>query len=185
MTYTTMSANLMLREVGLAMFLAGVGIGAGDGFVDAIANGGYRWVGYGVIITMVPILVVGLFARLKLKMNYYIRQRHGGQRHACGRVCDGISRGDVPASSHSAAVDTHGAVTGIEKRFREIGLSAVSPFFIRAIGAYRIAARVAFGVFADTHAADHGSDEPHKYGRADHVHYDVLPIHDIDFLLQI
>lgn len=70
-TYTTMSANLMLREVGLAMFLAGVGIGAGDGFVDAIANGGYRWVGYGVIITMVPILVVGLFARLKLKMNYY------------------------------------------------------------------------------------------------------------------
>lgn len=70
-TYTTMSANLMLREVGLAMFLAGVGIGAGDGFVDAIVNGGYRWVGYGVIITMVPILVVGLFARLKLKMNYY------------------------------------------------------------------------------------------------------------------
>ena len=70
-TYTTMSANLMLREVGLAMFLAGVGIGAGNGFVDAIVNGGYRWVGYGVIITMVPILVVGLFARLKLKMNYY------------------------------------------------------------------------------------------------------------------
>lgn len=70
-TYTTMSANLMLREVGLAMFLAGVGIGAGDGFVDAIVNGGYRWVGYGIIITMVPILVVGLFARLKLKMNYY------------------------------------------------------------------------------------------------------------------
>ncbi len=70
-TYTTMSANLMLREVGLAMFLAGVGIGAGDGFVDAILNGGYRWVGYGVIITVVPILIVGLFARLKLKMNYY------------------------------------------------------------------------------------------------------------------
>lgn len=70
-TYTTMSANLMLREVGLAMFLAGVGIGAGDGFVDAIINGGYRWVGYGVIITVVPILIVGLFARLKLKMNYY------------------------------------------------------------------------------------------------------------------
>ncbi len=70
-TYTTMSANLMLREVGLAMFLAGVGIGAGDGFVDAILNGGYRWIGYGAIITVVPILIVGLFARLKLKMNYY------------------------------------------------------------------------------------------------------------------
>ncbi|MBQ1253516.1 MAG: putative transporter [Alistipes sp.] len=70
-TYTTMSANLMLREVGLAMFLAGVGIGAGDGFVDAIINGGYRWIGYGFIITVLPLLIVGIFARLKLKMNYY------------------------------------------------------------------------------------------------------------------
>lgn len=70
-TYTTMSANLMLREVGLAMFLAAVGIGAGDGFVDAIVGGGYKWIGYGVIITVLPMLVVGLFARLKLKMNYY------------------------------------------------------------------------------------------------------------------
>ena len=70
-TYTTMSANLMLREVGLAMFLAGVGIGAGDGFVEAIVGGGYKWIGYGVIITVLPILIVGLFARLKLKMNYY------------------------------------------------------------------------------------------------------------------
>ena len=61
----------MLREVGLAMFLAGVGIGAGDGFVEAIVNGGYRWIGYGAIITILPVLIVGLFARLKLKMNYY------------------------------------------------------------------------------------------------------------------
>ena len=70
-TYTTMSANLMLREVGLSMFLAGVGIGAGDGFVDAIVGGGYRWIGYGFIITVLPIMIVGLFARLKLKINYY------------------------------------------------------------------------------------------------------------------
>ena len=70
-TYTTMSANLMLREVGLAMFLAAVGIGAGDGFVDAIVGGGYKWIGYGVIITVLPLLIVGMFARLKLKMNYY------------------------------------------------------------------------------------------------------------------
>lgn len=70
-TYTTMSANLMLREVGLAMFLAGVGLGAGDGFVEAIVDGGYRWIGYGFIITVLPLLLVGLFARLKLKMNYY------------------------------------------------------------------------------------------------------------------
>ena len=66
-TYTTMSANLMLREVGLAMFLAGVGIGAGDGFVEAIVGGGYRWIGYGFIITVLPLMIVGLFARLKLK----------------------------------------------------------------------------------------------------------------------
>ncbi|MEE1102556.1 MAG: putative transporter [Alistipes sp.] len=70
-TYTTMSANLMLREVGLALFLAAVGIGAGDGFIDAIIGGGYRWILYGYIITVVPLLIVGLFARLKLKMNYY------------------------------------------------------------------------------------------------------------------
>ena len=70
-TYTTMSANLMLREVGLAMFLAGVGIGAGDGLVDAIVDGGYRWIGYGFIITVVPLIIVGLVARWRLKMNYY------------------------------------------------------------------------------------------------------------------
>ena len=63
-TYTTMSANLMLREIGIALFLAAVGICAGDGFVDAI-------VGYGVLITVVPLLVVGIVARLWLKMNYY------------------------------------------------------------------------------------------------------------------
>lgn len=70
-TYTTMSANLMLREIGLAMFLAAVGIGAGDGFVDAIINGGYKWIGYGVIITMLPLILVALLARLKFKVNYY------------------------------------------------------------------------------------------------------------------
>ena len=70
-TYTTMSANLMLREVGLAMFLAAVGIGAGDGFIEAIIGGGYRWIGYGFIITVVPLIIVGLIARWRLKMNYY------------------------------------------------------------------------------------------------------------------
>jgi putative transport protein len=70
-TYTTMSANLMLREVGLAMFLAAVGIGAGDGFVEAIVDGGYRWIGYGFIITVVPLIIVGLIARWRLKINYY------------------------------------------------------------------------------------------------------------------
>ena len=70
-TYTTASANLMLREVGIALFLAAVGIGAGDGLVEAVVNGGYRWIGYGFIITVVPILIVAIIARLWLKMNYY------------------------------------------------------------------------------------------------------------------
>ena len=70
-TYTTMSANLMLREMGIALFLSAVGLAAGDGFIDAIVSGGYRWIGYGVIITMLPLLIVGTFARVCLKLNYY------------------------------------------------------------------------------------------------------------------
>lgn len=70
-TYTTMSANLMLREVGIALFLAAVGIGAGDGFIETIVNGGWRWIGYGAIITILPLLIVGIFARVVLKLNYY------------------------------------------------------------------------------------------------------------------
>lgn len=70
-TYTTVSANLMLREVGISLFLAAVGLGAGDGFVDTLVNGGYVWIGYGAIITILPILIVGIFARLFGKMNYY------------------------------------------------------------------------------------------------------------------
>ena len=70
-TYTTMSANLMLREIGLALFLAAVGVGAGNGFISAITNGGYMWVGYGVLITVIPLVIVALIARLKFKINYY------------------------------------------------------------------------------------------------------------------
>lgn len=56
-TYTTMSANLMLREIGIALFLACVGLGAGEGFIDTVIyGGGYIWVGYGVIITVLPYL---------------------------------------------------------------------------------------------------------------------------------
>ena len=70
-TYTTMSANLMLREIGLALFLAAVGIGAGNGFLDAIMGPGLKWVGYGVLITVIPLIIVALIARLKFKVNYY------------------------------------------------------------------------------------------------------------------
>ena len=58
-TYTTQSANFMLREIGITMFLACVGLGAGNGFVDTIVNGGYAWIGYGFIITLLPLLIIG------------------------------------------------------------------------------------------------------------------------------
>ncbi len=71
-TYTTHSANLMLREVGITMFLACVGLSAGDGFVDTIVNnGGFSWIGYGFIITIVPLLIVGCVARYFYKVNYF------------------------------------------------------------------------------------------------------------------
>lgn len=71
-TYTTMSANLMIREIGISLFLACVGLGAGAGFVDTIVNdGGYVWVGYGVLITVVPLLVAGFVARKVFKLNYF------------------------------------------------------------------------------------------------------------------
>ncbi len=70
-TYTTMSANLMLREVGIAIFLACVGLGAGEGFVDTVINGGYKWIGYGVIITVLPLLIIGTIGRKVYKLNYF------------------------------------------------------------------------------------------------------------------
>ncbi|MFI3261572.1 MAG: putative transporter [Rikenellaceae bacterium] len=71
-TYTTQSANLLLREIGITIFLACVGIGAGNGFVETIINGGgLAWIGYGFIITVVPLLIVGFVGRYFLKINYF------------------------------------------------------------------------------------------------------------------
>ena len=71
-TYTTQSANLMLREIGITLFLACVGISAGDGFVDTIVNnGGFAWIGYGFIITFVPLMIIGCIGRYYCKVNYF------------------------------------------------------------------------------------------------------------------
>lgn len=70
-TYTTASANLMLREIGIAIFLACVGLEAGQGFVDTIIHqGGYVWIGYGAIITVVPMLLAGILGRFAMKLDY-------------------------------------------------------------------------------------------------------------------
>lgn len=70
-TFTTISANLMLREVGISLFLAGVGLGAGESFVPTIVNGGYMWILYGALITVLPLLLAGIIGRVCFKLNYY------------------------------------------------------------------------------------------------------------------
>ncbi len=70
-TYTTISSNLMLREVGLCLFLASVGLSAGGSFIETVFSGdGLLWLGLGVIITIVPALIVAVIARL-MKMNFF------------------------------------------------------------------------------------------------------------------
>lgn len=70
-TYTTSSANLMIREIGIALFLAAVGFGAGKTFIPTLLDGGYVWIGYGVIITLLPLLIVGVIGRMWLKLDYF------------------------------------------------------------------------------------------------------------------
>ncbi|MBO8458294.1 MAG: putative transporter [Spirochaetes bacterium] len=71
-TYATASANLMLREVGIALFLASVGLGAGADFVKTIVEqNGFIWIAYGALITVIPYLVMGLLAKLVFHVNYY------------------------------------------------------------------------------------------------------------------
>ncbi|WP_297328090.1 putative transporter [uncultured Bacteroides sp.] len=71
-TYTTMSANLMLREIGIVLFLASVGIEAGEHFVQTVVEGdGLLYVGYGLLITVIPLLIIGMIARFYFKVNYF------------------------------------------------------------------------------------------------------------------
>ena len=70
-TFATTSANMMLRQVGLTLFLAAVGLSVGDGFIPTIANGGYMWIIYGFAITMIPLLVIGFLAYKGMKINYF------------------------------------------------------------------------------------------------------------------
>ncbi len=70
-TYTAVSANLMIREIGISLFMAAVGLGAGKTFVSSLVGGGYIWVLYGALITVVPMAIVALLARLALKMDFF------------------------------------------------------------------------------------------------------------------
>lgn len=71
-TYTTTSANMMLREIGLVLFLASVGIKAGEGFFETVVQGdGLKYVYTGFFITIIPLLIVGMIARWKYRFNYF------------------------------------------------------------------------------------------------------------------
>ena len=71
-TYTSSAANLLLREVGICLFLASVGISAGAEFADTVFNStGAMWVLYGFLITFIPLVIVGFIARAKFNINYY------------------------------------------------------------------------------------------------------------------
>ena len=69
-TYTSTGASLMLREIGICLFLASVGISAGGEFVNTIMSGGLIWVWWGFLITVIPLLIIGIIARAHYKINY-------------------------------------------------------------------------------------------------------------------
>lgn len=70
-TYTTLGANLMIREIGISLFMAAVGLGAGENFVSSLAGGGYVWIFYGLVITLVPMTLTALVAKLVMKMDFF------------------------------------------------------------------------------------------------------------------
>ena len=92
-TYTTLSANMMIREIGISFFLAAVGLGAGADFVSSVVNGGYWWILYGALITLIPVLVTGLVARLVFKFNFY---------QICGLISGGTTDPAVLAFAQGA-----------------------------------------------------------------------------------
>lgn len=70
--YTTNSASMMIRDIGLVLFLASVGIKAGGNFVETVMNGGLMYVLYGFLITTIPLIIMGIFARIYYKENYFL-----------------------------------------------------------------------------------------------------------------
>lgn len=93
-TYTTPSANLMLREIGIVLFLASVGIKSGEKFIPTLMSGdGFIWMAYGAIITLFPILIVGFFSRKILKKNFF---------EICGLISGSMT--DPPALAYANGI---------------------------------------------------------------------------------
>jgi putative transport protein len=104
-TYTTQSANLMLREIGISLFLASVGLASGGQFVDTVvSSNGLLWVFSGFLITVLPLLIVGFVGRKVLKMNYFnlIGLLSGSMTDPPALAyANAISGNDAPAISYS------------------------------------------------------------------------------------
>lgn len=95
-SYTTPSANHLLREIGISLFLASVGIKAGEQFIPTLVSGdGFIWMGYGAIITIVPLMIIGLVARLLLKRNFF---------EICGLLSGSMT--DPPALAFANSIAT-------------------------------------------------------------------------------
>ena len=101
-TYTALSANLMLREIGISLFMAAVGLGAGKTFVASLVGGGYVWVLYGALITLVPMTVIALLARWAMKMDFF---------KICGLLAGGTTDPAVLAFSQGAYGSDHISVS--------------------------------------------------------------------------
>lgn len=104
-TYTSSSASLMLREIGICLFLASVGLGAGEKFAETVFNEqGATWVFWGFLITVIPLLIVSFFARWKYKMNYFsiIGIMSGGYTDPPALAYSNkIANNDAPAVAYS------------------------------------------------------------------------------------
>ena len=92
-TYTTMSANMMIREIGISFFLAAVGLGAGETFVSSLMAGGWWWILYGALITIVPTLTIALLGRYVFKLNFF---------QICGLLAGGTTNPPVLAFAQNA-----------------------------------------------------------------------------------
>lgn len=100
-TYTTQSANSMIQEIGICFFLAAVGFGAGANFVGSLCSGGWWWILYGAIITIVPVLIIGLLARYAFKLNFF---------QICGLLSGGMTSPSVLAFAKDAYGSEYTAV---------------------------------------------------------------------------
>lgn len=102
-TYTTMSANLMLREVGLVLFLASVGVKAGENFVQMVVEGdGVLYVGLGFLITFIPLIITGIIARWHHRVNYFtLMGLIAGSNPPALAYANQIAGNDAPAVGYS------------------------------------------------------------------------------------